>query len=40
MNNPSNIGGRREGYMEGGQTQGSVLVSGSNKFLSCLELMM
>ena len=40
MNNISTLLGRKEGYMEGGQSQGYVLVRGSNALFSFLELMM
>ena len=38
MNNPSALGGIREGYMEGLQAHGYVLVRGSNAFTPSLEL--
>ena len=40
MNNPSVLVGRMEGYMEGGQVIGSLLVRGSNARFPCLGLMM
>ena len=40
MNNPSSLGGKREGSMVGRQAHGSVLVHGFNDFFPCLELMM
>ena len=40
MNTTSEIGGRRGGYMEGGQVSGSMLVRGSNAFPPFLDVMM
>ena len=40
MNNISAIGGRREGYIEGVQVHGYMLVRGYDAFSHCLDLMM
>ena len=40
MKNTYALGGVREGYMEGGQEKGYVLVCGYKAFPPCLELIM
>ena len=39
-NKASELGGRREEYIAGGQVRGYLLVRGSNDFFTCLYLIM